>query len=82
MSKGLEDAAWYILSDQQKKDFPELDKGYYIGDLLFDIVDDPRIADARLNLKKYIELIGPEDWQKLLDKHRHDGGTPQPAVLV
>ena len=81
MSNHVEDAAWYCLNDQQEKYFPELDKGYYIGDLLFDIVDDPRIADVRLNLKKYIELVGAEDWQNLLDKHRHDG-KPAPAVLA
>ena len=81
MSKSLEDAAWYCLNDQQEKDFPELDKGYYIGDLLFDIVDDPRIADAHLNLKKYIEIVGAEDWQKLLDKHRHED-KPATAVLA
>lgn len=71
MSNHLELAAWRSLSDQQSRDYPELDRGYYVVDLLEEVLDDPRIADARLNLKSYVKLLGPDEWDALLAKHKY-----------
>nr|WP_286981395.1 hypothetical protein [Corynebacterium sp. UBA5992] len=71
MSNHLELAAWRSLSDQQSRDYPELDRGYYVVDLLEEVLDDPRTADARLNLKSYVKLLGPA-WGTLLAKHEHE----------
>lgn len=71
MSLHLEIAAWRCINDQQMRDFPELSTGYDAVNLLGDILDDPRIADARLDLEKYVELLGPDEWDALLTKHKY-----------
>ncbi|MGX1738576.1 hypothetical protein ACWIB8_05305 [Corynebacterium flavescens] len=72
MSNHLEIAVFRILSHQQDKQFPEWDGAYYVGDLLQEIVDDPRITDADLDLKAYAKLLGPDKMAALLAKHRHE----------
>lgn len=72
MSNHLEIAVFCILSRQQEKRFPEWDDAYYVGDLLQEIVDDPRITEADLDLKKYKKLLGADEWNALLAKHQHD----------
>jgi|GEM_PF-2488821 len=75
MGNHLERAAFRILSRQQDKQFPEWDGTYYTGDLLQEIVDDPRITDADLDLKAYARLLGPDEWNALLAKHEHEVET-------
>lgn len=72
MSNHLELAVFRILSRQQDKQFPEWDGAYYVLDLLAEIVDDPRISDADLDLKKYKKLLGEDEWNVLLAKHQHE----------
>lgn len=72
MSNHLELAVFRILSRQQQKQFPEWDGTYYTGDLLQDIIADPRITDADLDLKAYARLLGPDAMAVLLAKHRHE----------
>ncbi|WP_312715526.1 hypothetical protein [Corynebacterium flavescens] len=72
MSNHLERAVSRILVRQQAKQFPEWDGRYYVGDLLEEITDDPRITDADLDLKAYAKLLGPDEWSALLAKHVHN----------
>ncbi len=72
MSNHLELAVFRILSRQQQKQLPEWDGTYYTGDLLRDIISDPRITDADLDLKAYARLLGPDEMAVLLAKHRHE----------
>lgn len=44
----------------------------YIVDLIDDIVTDPRIADADLDIKKYKQIIGAKEWNTLIAKHSHE----------
>ncbi|MDN6199345.1 hypothetical protein [Corynebacterium flavescens] len=75
MSDHLELAVFRILSRQQQKQFPEWDGTYYTGDLLQDIISDPRITDADLDLKAYAKLLGPDAMAVLLKKHVHDAAN-------
>ena len=72
MSNHLELAVFRILSRQQDKQFPEWDGAYYVLDLLEEIVDDPRIEEADLDLKAYAKLLGPDAMTALLAKHKHE----------
>ena len=72
MSNHLERAVFRILSRQQDEQFPEWDGTYYVLDLLEEIVDDPRITEADLDLNAYAKLLGPDAWNALLAKHEHE----------
>lgn len=66
----LESAVFRILLPQTKT--VGIDNGYYTVDLLGEILQDPRIADADLNLVAYRDLIGDSEWAALLAKHAHE----------
>lgn len=66
----LESAVFRILSPQSTT--VGIDDGYYTVDLLGEILQDPRIADADLNLVAYRELLGDSEWAALLAKHAHE----------
>lgn len=66
----LESAVFRILLPQAKN--VGIDNGYYTVDLLGEILQDPRIADANLDLATYRDLLGGSEWATLLAKHAHD----------
>lgn len=63
----LELAVFAVLV-RQKEDVG-LETGYYSVDLIQEIVADPRITDADLNLRAYKKLLGEDEWGALLEKH-------------
>lgn len=47
-------------------------EGFYTFDLIEEVVADPRIADADLDLIAYKNSIGPDSWSSLLRRYAHD----------
>lgn len=66
----LESAVFRILLPQTKT--VGIDNGYYTVDLLVEVLQDPRISDADLDLTTYRALLGDNEWTALLAKHAHE----------
>lgn len=65
----LESAVFRHLAKQTTQE--DIEEGYYTVDLIQDIINDPRIADAELKLTTYKNIIGNTEWKELLHKHAH-----------
>lgn len=65
----LENAVFKHLAKQSTQ--TGIEEGYYTVDLIQDIINDPRIADAELKLTTYKTIIGNTEWKDLLHKHAH-----------
>ena len=74
----LELAVFRVLI-RQKESVCLLEDGYYVVDLIREIVEDPRIADADLDLVAYKKLFGDAEWAALLEKHAKKRKTPAHA---
>lgn len=65
----LELAVFKILVRQAET--VDIKNGYYTADLIVEIVKDPRITEADLDLVAYKNLLGDAEWSELLKKHAH-----------